>query len=38
MIAHGIAAEVAKARDMLRTSGAEQIKIYEPSIEAVRVA
>jgi hypothetical protein len=38
LIAHGTAAEVAKARDMLKTSGAEQIDNYEPSTEAARAA
>ena len=34
LVAHGTADEVAKARDMLKTSGAEQIDSYEPSAEA----
>ena len=39
LIAHGTAQEVAKARDMLNTSGAEQIDSYEPATEpAARVA
>jgi hypothetical protein len=38
LIAHGTAEEVARARDMLKTSGAEQIDSYEPSPEAARVA
>lgn len=38
LIAHGTAQEVAKARDMLKTSGAEQIDSYEPSTEVARVA
>jgi hypothetical protein len=38
LIAHGTADEVAKARDILKTSGAEQIDSYEPSTEAARVA
>ncbi len=38
LVAHGTAAEVAKARDMLKTSGAEQIDSYEPSTEATRAA
>jgi hypothetical protein len=38
LIAHGTPAEVAKARDLLKTSGAEQIDSYEPSIEVARVA
>ena len=38
LVAHGTAAEVAKARDMLKSSGAEQIDSYEPSPEAVRAA
>jgi hypothetical protein len=38
LIAHGTPAEVAKARDLLKTSGAEQIDSYEPSTEVARVA
>jgi len=38
LVAHGTAEEVAKARDMLKTSGAEQIDNYEPSTEAARAA
>ena len=38
LVAHGTAAEVAKARDLLKTSGAEQIDSYEPSTEAALVA
>src|SRR5579862_4683226 len=39
LVAHGTTQEVAKARDMLKTSGAEQIDSYEPSTElAARVA
>ena len=38
LVAHGTAAEVAKARDLLKTSGAEQIDSYEPSTEAARAA
>ena len=38
LIAHGTAEEVAKARDMLKNSGAEQIDSYEPSTEVARVA
>ncbi|MGA3210818.1 MAG: DUF1269 domain-containing protein [Terriglobales bacterium] len=38
LVAHGTAAEVAKARDLLKTSGAEQIDSYEPSAEVARVA
>jgi hypothetical protein len=38
LVAHGTAQEVAKARDMLKTSGAEQIDSYEPSTEVARVA
>jgi len=34
LVAHGTAQEVAKARDMLKTSGAEQIDSYQPSSEA----
>lgn len=33
LVAHGTAEEVAKARDMLKTSGAEQIDSYQPSSE-----
>ena len=33
LVAHGTAAEVAKARDLLKTSGAEQIDSYESSTE-----
>ncbi len=38
LIAHGTAAEVAKARDLLKTSGAEQIDSYESPTQAARVA
>ena len=38
LVAHGSAEEVAKARDMLKTSGADQIDTYEPSTEAPRAA
>ncbi|HTT17298.1 MAG TPA: quinol:electron acceptor oxidoreductase subunit ActD [Candidatus Sulfotelmatobacter sp.] len=38
LVAHGTADEVAKARDVLKTSGAEQIDSYEPATEAARVA
>jgi Protein of unknown function (DUF3341) len=38
LAAHGTAGEVAKAREMLKTSGAEQIDSYEPSTEALRAA
>jgi hypothetical protein len=38
LVAHGTADEVAKARDMLKTSGAEQIETYEPSTEAALAA
>lgn len=38
LVAHGTAAEVAKAREILKTSGADQIDHYEPSTEAARVA
>jgi hypothetical protein len=38
LVAHGTAEEVAKARDMLKTSGAEQIDSYEASTEATRAA
>lgn len=38
LVAHGTAEEVAKARDMLKTSGAEQIESYETSTEVARVA
>ena len=38
LVAHGTAAEVAKARDMLKTSGADQIDNYEPSTQMSRVA
>jgi hypothetical protein len=38
LVAHGTAEEVAKARDMLKTSGADQIDTYEPSTEAPRAA
>jgi len=38
LVAHGTADEVAKARDMLKTSGAEQIDTYEPSTEAALAA
>jgi len=39
LVAHGTAVEVAKARDILKTSGAEQIETYEPSTsEAALVA
>jgi hypothetical protein len=38
LVAHGSAAEVAKARDTLKTSGAEQLDSYEPATEVARVA
>ena len=38
LIAYGTAEETAKARDSLKTSGAEQIESYEPSTQAARVA
>jgi hypothetical protein len=38
LVAHGTADEAAKARDILRSSGAEQIDSYEPSTEAALVA
>ena len=39
LVAHGTAEEVVKARDILKTSGAEEIDSYQPSTEAVaRVA
>ena len=38
LIAHGTADEVSRARDLLKTSGAEQLDTYEPSTEAARVA
>jgi hypothetical protein len=38
LVAHGTAEEVAKARDTLKTSGAEQIDTYEASTEETRAA
>jgi hypothetical protein len=38
LVAHGTAAEAAKAREMLNSSGAEQVDTYEPSTEVARVA
>jgi hypothetical protein len=38
LVAHGSAQEAAKARDLLKTSGAEQIDSYQPSAEATRAA
>jgi hypothetical protein len=38
LIAHGTAKEVAKASDMLETSGTDPIESYQPSTEAARVA
>ena len=38
LVAHGTAAEVAKARDLLKTSGAEQIDSYEAATGATRAA
>ena len=38
LIAHGTAEEVAKARDMLKSAGAEQVDTYEPSTEVPRAA
>jgi len=38
LVAHGTAEEVARAHDMLKTSGAEQIDSYEPATETARVA
>ena len=37
-LAHGTAEEVAKFRDMLKTSSAEQIDSYEPSTQVALVA
>ncbi len=38
LVAHGTAEEVEKARDMLKTSGAEQVDSYQPSTGATRAA
>jgi hypothetical protein len=38
LVAHGTAADAAKARDLLKSSGAEQIDSYQPSPQAARVA
>jgi uncharacterized membrane protein len=38
LVAHGSAQEVAKARDTLKTSGADQVKTYEVPAESARVA
>jgi hypothetical protein len=38
LVAHGTAAEVAKGREILKTSGADKIDSYEPSPEVARVA
>jgi Protein of unknown function (DUF3341) len=38
LVAHGTAEEVAKARDLLKTSGADQIDAYERSNEAALAA
>ena len=38
LVAHGTAAEVAKARDLLKTSGAEQIDSYKAATGATRAA
>ena len=38
LVAHGTAAEVAKARDLLKISGAEQIDSYEATTGATRAA
>jgi len=38
LVAHGTAQDVAKAREMLKTSGAEQIDSYQPSTGATRAA
>ena len=38
LIAHGTAAEVAKARELLKASGAEQVESYARSAEVARVA
>jgi len=38
LVAHGTADEVTKARDMLKTSEAEEIEGYEPSTKVARVA
>ena len=38
LVAHGTADEVAKARDILKTSGAEQIDTHQAPAEAARVA
>lgn len=38
LIAHGTDGEVAKARDLLKTSGAEQVDSYKASTEVAQVA
>jgi hypothetical protein len=38
LVAHGSALEVAKARDILKTSGAENIENYDSSAEVAQVA
>jgi hypothetical protein len=38
LIAHGAADEVARARDILKTSGAEQVDIHKASAESAQVA
>jgi hypothetical protein len=38
LVAHGTAEEVAKARDLLKNSGADQIDSYQPSTGATRAA
>lgn len=38
LVAHGTADEVSKAREILKTSGADQIETYEPSTQATAAA
>lgn len=38
LVAHGTAEEAAKAREILKTSGADQIDSYDPLVEEARVA
>lgn len=38
LVAHGTADEVAKARDLLKTAGADQVDSYAPPTEATRAA
>ena len=38
LIAHGTAGEVEQARNVLQSTGAEEINVHQPPVEATRVA